>query len=360
MKYSEKIFIPLLCPVQFLEPREQVFYKKQGYIGSIITDIYMQFFIDQTLYLSSTEITLVMKDSISKVVLNTIQLAKQVLLAAPSASYNIPTIAAGTYKLVKSGSTTYVYRGSWDHNTIYALNEAVIFMGILYYTPSSGLTGIPATGAWNRIVGEYVLADNLGAIIPGNGGLYFVEGSIQKGIDTRYVFFELYHGEELLADSISYCLNPYDDRRLKILTYTHYENDYNAVFIFGSNINTFSMAIECGFIPNDFQTKTQIEDFEQQDMMNSLVSARPYCIEPITFGTSKGIPNWLAHKLNIIFLLSNVKIEEEIVVRASGSEMELVERTNNGLGVYKLNLQSFEDNYLPYRIFNMNFNDRFN
>lgn len=277
MKYSENIFIPLICPIQFLEPREQVFYKKQEYIGSIITDTYLQIFIDQTLYASDTDITMVMKDSRTRVPISSTTLTKRVLLAA----------------------------------------------------------------------------------VPGVDGFYFIDGVLPKGDETRYVFFELYHGTILLADSINYCLNPYDDRRLKTITFTHYENDYNTVFLFGSVVKTLSLTVECGFIPNDFQSKTQREDFEQQDMMNDLVSSRPYVIEPITFGTSKGIPNWLAHKLNIIFLLSDVKIEGETVVRASGAEMELVERTNNGLGVYKLNLQSFEDNYLPFRIFNNVFDNPF-
>ena len=363
MKYSENIFIPLICPIQFLEPREQVFYKKQGYVGSIITDTYIQLFIYRTMYESSEDIRLVMKDSRTRVAINTITLQKRLLLAA---TYTPPAgvIAAGTYVLAKTGSATYAYRGQWDLGTNYALNEAVLFSGHYYHTTAANVGTVPASifgvnYGWSLIPSGYSITGATDLILPTEEGFYFVDGTISKGVDTKYVFFEVYQGEELLADSINYCLNPYDDRRIKTITFTHYENDYNAVFKFANSAKTFSLSVDCGFIPNDFQSKTQREDFEQQDMMNDLVSARPYAIEPITFGTSKGIPNWLAHKLNIIFLLSDVKIEGETVTRASGAEMELVERTNNGLGVYKLNLQSFEDSYLPFRIFNNTFKNTF-
>ena len=265
MIFSEDIFVPILCPIQFIEPRETFFYRKQKYLGKIISDIYFQIFISNNLF-NAGDITLRVNNARTRKTIRTITGTKVVLLTDE---------------------------------------------------------------------------------------FFYVEFNVEKGLNTEYVYFELVIEEVVIADSISYEINPLYDKNLKILSYSHFENDYNSVFTTdGSTFKIFKIAVECGFIPNDFKSITTREDNEQQDMMNNVIDARPSVIEPITFGAGLGIPNWLAHKINCIFLLSDLHIEEEVIVRAAGAELELSERTHNGLGIYKLDIQSYEKNYLPYRIWN--------
>ena len=102
-----------------------------------------------------------------------------------------------------------------------------------------------------------------------------------------------------------------------------------------------------------------MEDFNGQDMLNNIVDARPTAIEPLTIGDNLGIPNWLALKMNAITVLSDFKIDGESFVRAAGEKFEKVDSTE-GLQVWRVNLQSKENNYIPFKIFDNNFAYEFN
>ena len=123
--------------------------------------------------------------------------------------------------------------------------------------------------------------------------------------------------------------------------------------------NVYSIALECGFNPDDFETRDENTDFVGQDMFNEIVDARPHTIEPLTIGDNGGIPNWLAHKINVISILSSLKIEGEEFVRVQGSKFETIEKTK-GMGVYKVELQTKNENYIPFKIFDNTFAYEFN
>ena len=93
--------------------------------------------------------------------------------------------------------------------------------------------------------------------------------------------------------------------------------------------------------------------------INNIVDARPTAIEPLTVGDNFGIPNWLALKIDAITILSDFKIDGESFVRASGEKFEKVDSTE-GLQVWRINLQSKENNYIPFKIFDNTFAYEFN
>ena len=353
MIYSDEIQIPILCPLFFETNREDFFYRKQNnYVPKIISDITIFFWISETLY--------------------------------------------------NGNNLTFGIKNEFGIVTHHSLDVATIGSGENIY--------------------------------------YYAYGTIDKGIENKCVIFELWDDTTtLLADTIIYEINPIYDRDLKIIEYTHYENDYDICFfsssyihsytynalsnptndsitfsevnglivgdkvlsicgtdvssnsitikeinnltiVFSKDVNTYyiennpivfenieskrdnykyNICVECGFIPSDFETKDNIEDFNGQDMINNIVDARPTAIEPLTIGDHFGIPNWMALKINAITILSDFKIDGESFVRASGDKFEKVDSTE-GLQVWRINLQSKEKNHIPFRIFDNTFAYEFN
>ena len=175
--------------------------------------------------------------------------------------------------------------------------------------------------------------------------------------------FKIVLNDEVVADSWLYEINPYYDKDIKVIEYSHFENDYDILFFKQEDDDyipiTYKISLECGFNPDDFETRDENTDFVGQDMFNEIVDARPHTIEPLTIGDNGGIPNWLAHKINVISILSSLKIEGEEFVRVQGSKFETIEKTK-GMGVYKVELQTKNENYIPFKIFDNTFAYEFN
>ena len=140
------------------------------------------------------------------------------------------------------------------------------------------------------------------------------------------------------ATSLYYIINPTDTKDLKQITYGHSENDYNVQF----GNDTFQITLECGFKPSDLRTEQEQEDFMQQNMVNETVYGDSYEVKGLTTGV---IPFWLAHKLDMASILDTFKINDVAHTRIQGSKMEKTESSQEGLGVYKLDLQTLI-NYL--------------
>jgi hypothetical protein len=156
---------------------------------------------------------------------------------------------------------------------------------------------------------------------------------------TGYIQFELYHGSTKIADSVVYERNPSYTSDLKTISFSSSVNDFGVIFNNSTYDPTFKLYVECGFIPNGFKTKSNKEDFTDQNMDNSVIFAMPYETETLTLGDSLGIPNWLVRKLNYVFMLENILIDAVKYVPTPEANIELVENTYNGLGIYSIELQ---------------------
>ncbi len=287
--------------------------------------------------------------------------------------------------------------------------------------------------------------DELQLTINTIGNYNYISGTIVKPNDTRCIQFVLFADDDIIADTMYYEINPHYDKDIKVIQYTHYENDFDFVFYRGQTIfnvvggiaispieidvanspflqylsagdallkigdndvssygitiesidansvlltaestsndwyelysegdilqfqtqeiqyiqNTYSIALECGFIPSDYETKGQIEDFDGQDLFNKIVDARPQSTEKLTIGDNGGVPNWLAHKINVITMLSSITIEGEEFVRVKDAQFEK-EDDREGMGVWKVEMQSKNEDYIPFKIFDNTFANPFN
>lgn len=289
------------------------------------------------------------------------------------------------------------------------------------------------------------IVDELQLTINTIGNYNYISGTIVKPNDTRCIQFVLFADDDIIADTMYYEINPHYDKDIKVIQYTHYENDFDFVFYGGQTIfnvissslvlqtkmyitnkhflqylsvgdallkignndvssygvtiagigansvlltadlssndlenlysagdvlqfqtqeiqnvqNTYSIALECGFIPSDYETKGQIEDFDGQDLFNKIVDARPQSTEKLTIGDNGGVPNWLAHKINVITMLSSITIEGEEFVRVKDAQFEK-EDDREGMGVWKVEMQSKNEDYIPFKIFDNTFANPFN
>jgi hypothetical protein len=170
-------------------------------------------------------------------------------------------------------------------------------------------------------------------------GFYYAYCDLNVGTDSGYVQFELYHGTTRIAESLVYERNPTYTSDLKTITFSSTINDFGVIFNHSSYDPTFKLCVECGFIPSGFKVKSNKEDFTDQNMDNSVIFAMPYETEILTLGDSLGIPNWLVRKLNYIFMLQTVLIDSIQYVPTPEANIELVEGTYKGLGIYSIELQ---------------------
>ena len=111
------------------------------------------------------------------------------------------------------------------------------------------------------------------------------------------------------------------------------------------NVYNYSIFVECGFVPRDFRGEQETEDFLDQTLTNETIYGNHYEIHPLTIGDNGGIPNWLAYKMMSATLCDTFNLDTVEYERVNGSNFEKVEDTENGLAIYKVDLQT-ENNYL--------------
>ena len=259
MIYFNDILIPILCPIQFTEPKETLFYQQDQYMPKLIgnggvgfsaVNIFdVQIRISHEIYDSSTPLHLVMN--------------------------------------MRDGE-----------------NQTFVFT-------------------------KHQLS----------AGYEYATATIDIGSNNDFAIFEIKFGDIILADSLVYELNPLFQADIKKIRYTNSKNDLETIFVNGEILYTFEIDVECGFKPNDFDSKIKVQDFEEQDYTNKVVYGLPYFTEKLTIGDGIGIPNWLWHKLTCIWALDSVTINGLYYEPAMGTKVESLEKTYDGHGIYSIELQ---------------------
>lgn len=107
----------------------------------------------------------------------------------------------------------------------------------------------------------------------------------------------------------------------------------------------FNFRVEGGFIPSEMQFNVDAENFRDQRYSNTQLSAFPYKIKRLTIGNGKGVPYWVAEKINWILACSEVKINGLGHVRSDGSAPELVETGDRFYPkyVYKIDVEESDN-----------------
>ena len=160
-------------------------------------------------------------------------------------------------------------------------------------------------------------------------------------IQDEDVYFEIYTNQ-VVAKSVWYYVNPRQRKHLRKISYQHYPNDWNMIF----DKDYFFFFVEGGLIPIDSRIEQETEDFIEQDMTNETVYGDSYEVQPFTFGVvGEGIPNYLRNKINRALLCDNFQVDGVDYIRTNGSKLEKTDDVENGLAIYKIDLQTIK-NYL--------------
>lgn len=368
MIYDDRIQIPVLCPIYFGNGRFSHFYNsEQEYVGKIISSTSVFFWCSADFYAE-------MHDGEDKCFLQVVDEDNKVLYSYPIergviqgkeevdiyfyGKVDIPYYTDQTFcarfKIVLNNE---VVADSWlyEINPYYDKDIKVIEYShfendydMLFYK------AIEQTITFNVVGGMTLLQTQI--VIPNDYLLLSVGYALLKigdnDVSSYGVTIENIE-ENVVTFSVEYVGNNLHNLYVygDILQFETQETQHIPI--------TYKISLECGFNPDDFETRDENTDFVGQDMFNEIVDARPHTIEPLTIGDNGGIPNWLAHKINVISILSSLKIDGEEFVRVQGSKFETIEKTK-GMGVYKVELQTKNENYIPFKIFDNTFAYEFN
>lgn len=121
-----------------------------------------------------------------------------------------------------------------------------------------------------------------------------------------------------------------------LLGYTHHENAFDTIFE-----NDFYFRVEGCFLPQEVQFIHDTEIFRDQRYTPKTLSSIPYEQKKLTIGGGMGVPNWVGRKLNHIFSLSEVYVDDVKMVRGDGDMEISVIGNYYPLYVYKILLEDY-------------------
>lgn len=161
-----------------------------------------------------------------------------------------------------------------------------------------------------------------------------------------FTIYQIYATPKLIAQS-RFIIKDFREIDSSILfTYINETNTFDTYFNNAEEEKfPFNFRIEGGFVPSEIQYLVDSENFRDQRYSSTQLSAFPYKVKKLTLGTSLGVPNWVAEKINWILACSEVKINGESYVRSEGSYPELVEVSGieYPLYVYKIDVEEAEN-----------------
>ncbi|MDR0680861.1 MAG: hypothetical protein LBG15_03260 [Dysgonamonadaceae bacterium] len=154
------------------------------------------------------------------------------------------------------------------------------------------------------------------------------------------------------------------------LRYTNRKNDFDTIFVSGNGEQKyFNFYIEGGIYPGEKSQRIENSIFRDQSFSLHQMSAIPYEVSVLTIGDAKGVPQWVGNKINHIFSLSDVKVNDEQMVRSESSVPEMSSISDKyPLYIFKISIEqsdhidslSDEDGSTYGRIFDYTFATIFN
>lgn len=355
MIYSKDVQFSFIgCPINFTLPLDSTMYQEQfKYTNSLITNQIVQIRISADLYNSNKEIYLISEDrdgntqryDFQKNMLsNGFYYAQCYLLIGGQEKYVNYKLYCddGINSDVLADSNWYYINPKYDDNikTLKCTHKSNDFNVV--FNESLDIINLPISGLPTTYAEVTYQQNN-------NRFRIRIFTDISDALDV-YIFDD--DSNELFHESKVY--SPYSD---SLITDTILLNKNCKVIISsGSNIicnslyylygekftrtNTFNLDIECGFLPSDSSLKDEQNDFQQQSFNNKLVFSRPYIEKTLTVGSKLGINKFTYYRLGHFLGCTSFIIGSLNYMRCKDSDLELIENTYQGLGFYKINLQT--------------------
>ncbi|UXO94058.1 hypothetical protein Pan5_16 [Pseudanabaena phage Pan5] len=137
------------------------------------------------------------------------------------------------------------------------------------------------------------------------------------GLPSGSYYFRLRCGSPVLITYVSeaFVIGTWPDSIL--LEYSHNENDYDVIWETGIVMN---YRVPGGF--REYQPGNESTVFVDQDQDLIQLSARTFHTERLIIGTSEGVPDWVAERVNKIFQCATVLADGLQYVRNDGATLE--------------------------------------
>lgn len=159
---------------------------------------------------------------------------------------------------------------------------------------------------------------------------------VNEGSYTLNIYIILRDSNTYVIKSKFCILSEESDDLLKI-TYNHRRNEFNTVFLEGHD---FDVRFEGDLLPSGMEFDVDSEGFRNQSGIYTQLYAKPYRREKLAIGGGFGVPNWVGEKINRIFSLSNVYINDVRYVRSEQSVPEITTIGNDyPLFIYQLQVE---------------------
>lgn len=175
--------------------------------------------------------------------------------------------------------------------------------------------------------------------------------------DTRFTLYFAASKEDpcVLDSDFFMCLGNLEGTIL--FRYTNRQNNFDTVF---EEQNLFTFRVDGCFLPQETTFENESENFRDQRYVSRLLSCHIYEIKTLSVGGGGGVPNWVARKLNMIFSLGEVLVDNTSMVRSEGASPELTLLHNDyPLYLYKINLEESYSDLEPNNLgdFNEDYNN---
>lgn len=141
----------------------------------------------------------------------------------------------------------------------------------------------------------------------------------------------------IYATKSRFCVLSEEPDDLLKITYNHRRNEFNTVFLEGHD---FDVRFEGNLLPSGMEFDVDSEGFRNQSGIYTQLYAQPYRREKLAIGGGFGVPNWVGEKINRIFSLSSVYINDVRYVRSEQSVPEVTTIGNDyPLFIYQLQVE---------------------
>lgn len=170
-------------------------------------------------------------------------------------------------------------------------------------------------------------------------GLYRVKITVNVMVDAG--------PPEVTEDWIYYSEYFYIDEAHENTVLLEYGNDVNDFDLFFKTSNaayTFQFRVEAGVMSEGLKPSSKDEVYIDQVRKVVKLDSVPYNVESWIFGPGKGIPNWMADKLNRILSCNQLTIDGQAYTKDDGAKLEPVREADYPLAGWKIDMVK-DDNY---------------
>lgn len=144
--------------------------------------------------------------------------------------------------------------------------------------------------------------------------VYYMAQADLTGVDEGIYWFLIdVSGEKFLSEP-QYIAEQHDNTIL-----FNYDNDKNE---FGLVFDGFSYSFRCEAILSEFLPGSKEKVFEDEPANIYTLSSNPFRVFKLIIGDAKGVPDWVADKINRIFACKKVLLDQKQFGRTDGSKME--------------------------------------